>query len=263
MKFSRVLGPTAVVAALMMACAPMQAQCDPEAVDFGEEPWGLAPDGEETFFEVAEVGVAYADDVHLLVPSFASEVVPETPLDAPIDSVVISMVLLVDTITGDTLLFTDAGLEYACNNLGDCTDPCTFLGGGQYCAAFTGTPTVAGDYMLSLEVEVWATVFGFPLATPFSFSGFPFPILGETNGVVLNDAEEAQVYPNPNRGQFTLSGAAGCEAALWSMDGQCVRNWSVMNAQESVEMNGLAEGLYYLEVIGVSRREVLRVAVTH
>ena len=69
MKLSRVLGPTAVVAALMLVCAPVQAQCDPEAVDFGEEPWGLSPDGEETFFEVAEVGVAYTDDVHLLVPS--------------------------------------------------------------------------------------------------------------------------------------------------------------------------------------------------
>jgi hypothetical protein len=263
MNFFSFLGRPAIATAFMFACALTQAQCDPQAVDFGEEPWGLAPDGVETFFDGAEVGVAYTDDVHLLVPSFASEVVPDTPLDAPIDSVVISAVLLVDTIAGDTIDFTDAGLEYACNNLGDCADPCTFLGGGQYCAAFTGTPTVAGDFMLSLEVEVWATVFGFPLATPFSFSGFPFPILGETNAVVLNDAAGAQVYPNPNQGLFTLSGAAGCQAALWSMDGQCVRSWSVSTPRESIEMRGLAEGVYYLEVNGISRREVLRVAVVH
>ena len=50
--------------------------------------------------------VPYTDDVcTLLVPSLASEVVPETPLDAPIDSVVISAVLLVDSIAGDTLDF--------------------------------------------------------------------------------------------------------------------------------------------------------------
>ena len=65
-------------------------------MDFGTEPWGLAPDGEETFFDAAEIDVPYTDDVHLLVPSTASEVVPDTPLDAPIDSVVISAVLLVD-----------------------------------------------------------------------------------------------------------------------------------------------------------------------
>jgi hypothetical protein len=30
-----------------------------------------------------------------------------------------------------------------------------------------------------------------------------------------------------------------------------------------MEMRGLAEGVYYLEVNGISRREVLRVAVVH
>ena len=241
----------------------VHAQCDPLAVDFGEEPWGLAPDGVETFFEVAEINVAYADDVHLLVPSFASEVVPETPLDAPIDSVVIVEVLLVDTIAGDTIYFVDAGLEYACNNNGDCTDPCTFLGGGQYCAAFTGTPTLSGDFMLSLEVEVWATVFGFPLATPFSFSGFPFPILGETNGVESRDKTTSRVYPNPSQGAFTLAGADGCQAVLWSMDGQRVREWTVTNVQETVVSEDLSEGLYFLELTARDRREVLRVAVAH
>lgn len=251
----------AALALAALVCVSISAQCDPAAVDFGEEPWGLAPDGEVTFFEPASVGVAYTDDVHLLVPSFASEVVPETPLDAPIDSVVIVEVLLVDTISGDTLDFVDAGLEYACNNLGDCTDPCTFLGGGQYCATFTGVPSISGEFMLSLEVEVWATIFGFPLATPFSFSGFPFPISDGTNNVDAADVAKTQAYPNPTAGAFVLDGAVGCQAVLRSTDGQLVRQWRVNSLREQVEMTGCAPGVYFLELTAEGRREVLRLSL--
>ena len=148
--------------------------CDGSSVDFGEAAWGHVPDGEQTFFDSAYVNVAYNDDVHLLVPSFASDLEPETPLDAPIDSVVIIAVLLVDTLNGDTLTFAELGLDYECNNLGDCTDPCTFLGGGQYCASFSGVPNQTGEYILSMQVNVWATVFGFPLVTPYSLIEMPF-----------------------------------------------------------------------------------------
>ena len=239
------------------------AQCDPQSVNFGEAPWGLAPDGVETFFEVAELGVDYLDEVHLLVPSFASEVVPDTPLDAPIDSVVISSVLLVDTLSGDTLQFVDVGMEYICNNLGDCVDPCTFLGGGQYCATFTGVPTVAGDFMLSLEVQVWATVFGFPLATPFSFSGFPFPILGETDGVGEREESKASIYPNPAADLFSLDGAQGCQATLSSLDGKVQRQWNVARHHERIAVSGLPAGLYTLGLMAPGRCEVLRLSIVH
>jgi len=239
------------------------AQCDPMAVDFGGEPWGLAPDGVETFFDLAELGVAYTDEVHLLVPSLASQVVPDTPLDAPIDSVVISAVLLVDTISGDTLDFSDAGLEYICNNLGDCTDPCTFLGGSQYCATFTGTPTVAGDYMLSLEVDVWATVFGFPLATPFSFSGFPFPIAGEVDGVNEAPDDVTTVFPNPFVHGFTLQGARGSNATLIGMHGQTLRQWEVATVHEAVDLSEWPAGMYLLQLDGVQGRKCHRLTLTH
>lgn len=247
----------------LFVCGHIAAQCDPESVDFGEAPWGLAPDGVETFFEVAELDVDYLDEVHLLVPSFASEVVPDTPLDAPIDSVVISAVLLVDTLTGDTMAFTDAGLEYVCNNLGDCLDPCTFLGGGQYCATFSGVPTMAGDFMLSLEVQVWATVFGFPLATPFSFSGFPFPILGEVDGIEGLQGSKASIYPNPAADLFSLDGARGCQAVLSSMDGKVQRHWNIVRNHERISVTGLPAGLYTLGLTAPGRQEVFRLSIVH
>lgn len=252
---------SAAMALTLVACLTVSAQCDPLEVDFGAEPWGLAPDGEETFFDAAVIAVPYSDDVHLLVPSMASEVVPETPLDAPIDSVVISAVLLVDSISGDTLDFAEVGMEYLCNNLGDCTDPCTFLGGEQYCASFTGTPTVAGEFMLSLEVEVWATVFGFPLATPFSFSGFPFPISDGTSSVGEDFQVAPRAYPNPSNGVFTLTGAEGSSAVLRALDGQQIRSWNVNSTMEQVSLDAMAPGVYFLELVAEGRREVLRVSL--
>lgn len=237
------------------------AQCDPMAVDFGAETWGLSPDAETTFFDSAYVNVAYTDDVHLLVPSFASDVEPETPLDAPIDSVVIVAVLLVDTLNGDTLTFAEVGMNYECNNLGDCTDPCTFLGGGQYCASFGGVPNQTGDYVLSMEVTVWATVFGFPLATPFSFDGFPFPILGSANRVQETATAARVVFPNPSATVSVLTNAFGAQAAIQSMDGRLVRQWEVSSNQESMDLTDLSEGVYFLRLIGEGKDEVIRLVV--
>ena len=64
--------------AVLFSVASVHAQCDPQSVDFGDEPWGLSPDAETTFFDTAYVGLDYADEVHLLVPSFAIDVVPDT-----------------------------------------------------------------------------------------------------------------------------------------------------------------------------------------
>lgn len=257
MNLSRFVASCAV---LVLACS-VQAQCDPEAVDFGEATWGLSPDGETTFFDTAYVGVSYADEVHLLVPSFAIDVVPDTPLNAPIDSVVIEGVLLVDTVAGDTLSFEEVGMEYVCNNNGDCVDPCTFLGGGQYCATFSGTPNVEGQYVLSMEVAVWATVFGFPLATPFSFDGFPFPILDPTNAVGEAGAERLSVFPNPAQDRFRLDGAQGMEASLWNAEGRCLDRWTVTEASEQVNCEGWADGLYILQLVGEKGSQQQRLVI--
>jgi len=257
MKFFQFLGAVALLAFSLT----VHAQSDPEAVDFGGESWGLSPDGEETFFDTAYVELSYVDEVHLLVPSFASDVEPDTPLDAPIDSVVIVAVLLVDTISGDTLTFEEIGMEYVCNNLGDCTDPCTFLGGGQYCASFSGVPNQTGEYVLSMEVNVWATVFGFPLATPFSFDGFPFPILGESTNVGEALSFAPSLFPNPASGSFTVMGAQGADAALHSMDGRSIRQWPVLSNAEQVDVANLTEGIYFLTLTDQGAGEVIRLVV--
>ena len=247
--------------ALLALVGTINAQCDPESVDFGEATWGLNPDGETTFFDTAYVGLAYSDEVHLLVPSYAADVVPDTPLNAPIDSVVIQAVVLLDTLAGDTLTFEDVGLEYVCNNSGDCVDPCTFLGGGQYCATFSGLPSVEGDFVLSMEVNVWATVFGFPLATPYSFDGLPFPIIDPTSSVGEHDFAGLTMFPNPANDFFILDGAEGAMVQLMSAEGRLVKEWLEESSMATVSCDGWCEGVYFLRILKGEAVQVRRLLV--
>ena len=238
-----------LASAVVLFCASsIQAQCDPDAIDFGEETWGLNPDGETTFFDDAFVGVPYADDVHLLVPSFAIDVVPDTPLNAPIDSVVIESVVLADPVTGSLFSFQEIGMDYTCNNNGDCVDPCTFLGGGQYCATFTGTPTIEGNFELGMEVNVWSTVFGFPLATPFSFDGLPFSIVDPTNSLEEQGDFTLSLYPNPSSDEFNLIGASGVHMQLMGSEGRLIREWTETSSKATLSCDDWVEGVYFLRM---------------
>lgn len=248
-------------AVVLLWASIIQAQCDPYAVDFGEETWGLNPDGEATFFEGAILGVAYTDDVHLLVPSFAVDVVPDTPLNAPIDSVVIESVVLVDPLTTESLTFAEVGLEYTCNNNGDCVDPCTFLGGSQYCATFSGVPTVAGDFELAMEVNVWSTIFGFPLATPFSFDGLAFSIVDPTNSLDERGDLGLSVYPNPASEKFTVAGTEGVNMQLMGAEGRLIKAWTATSSHTTLACDDWAEGVYFLRMEKGDAVQVRRILV--
>ena len=245
---------------LVLACS-VQAQCDPNAVDFGEATWGLSPDGETTFFDTAYVSIAYLDEAHLLVPSLATDVVPDIGIQVPVDSVVIEAVVLVDTLTGTTLTFEEVGLEYICNNNGDCDDPCTFLSGGQYCASFTGVPTVSGNFVLRMELVIWVTVFGGPISYPYPFEGFPFPIIGDANGVSGVKGEDVSVFPTPAAGEVTLAGAQGASVQLIGADGRLIREWMEESDQSLVSVEDLRDGVYFLRIVRDGDAEMRRLLV--
>jgi len=48
---------------------------------------------------------------------------------------------------------------------------------------------------------------------------------------------------------------------LWSADGQKVREWNVVTQREAVALGTMPGGLYFLELVGDDRREVLRVSL--
>lgn len=153
------------------------AQCEAD-YDFGAEPFGVSPDpvlGES--FEIGQVGVAYTDIIHIKVPTDASDIDETLPQGAPIDSV--QLITVTFNMGGTSYTLEQMGLEIACNNAGDSPDPCTFIGGNQYCAALTGTPTTPGEFNLVIEVLGYTTVFGILISQPVSFDQYTFVVNGE------------------------------------------------------------------------------------
>lgn len=173
-----------VVLSLAAAFAVMTtglAQCTAD-FDFGDVPFGISPDPSigETFAE-GILDLPYADTLHILMPSFASdlgiEVLPG--FDIAIDSIVVQTINLIGE-EGEALAIEDLNLELTPNNNGDAPNPFNFLGGQQYCATITGTPDSAGVFVASIGVVAYA--FGFD--QPFDFEGYTLTISLPTPGCI-------------------------------------------------------------------------------
>lgn len=184
-----------LLVAICLTTGQVWAQCTAD-FDFGDATLGVSPNpelGEQ--FEPGVVGESYEDILHILLPQFVLEIDSTLPFSptTPLDSASLSSVVLVDLSDSLTTTTLDAvGLGVACNNNGDSGNPCSFLGGNQYCAALTGTPTVQGSYRVDIYVTGWVTVFGFPFSQEEVFGSFVLD-LGESGCT----NEEAINY-NPN-----------------------------------------------------------------
>lgn len=201
-----------LIASAMVALAPQVAtsQCTAD-FDFGDLTLGVSPNpevGEQ--FAPGVVGEPYEDVLHILLPQYVLDIDSTLPFSptTPLDSVSLATITLVDL--SDTLVTTtlDAvGLEVICNNNGDSGNPCSFLGGNQYCAALTGTPTTPGAYRVDISVNGWVTVFGFPFSQEQVFGSFVIE-LGEEGCT-----DEAAVNYNPaavvDDGSCVLSSCVG------------------------------------------------------
>ena len=146
-------------------------QCEID-FDFGDVGFGLSPDpllGESLAAGV--VDQEYYDVIHILIPTTAADIEPDFPPTLPVDSVVLTDVLFTDIVTLIEYQPEELGLEIVCNNLTSSPDPCTFMGGAQYCVSLQGVPSIPGIFQIDLNVLGWVTIFE-PFNTPYTFSGF-------------------------------------------------------------------------------------------
>ena len=124
-----------VLSVLLLITATAVGQCEND-YDFGDVGFGVSPDPAfgETFL-TGTVDEDYFDVLDLLIPTYASDVDETYPPQLLIDSLELVSVTFTDTVT--LIVYTPEmlGLEVFCNNNGDSGNPCSFLGGLQYCAS--------------------------------------------------------------------------------------------------------------------------------
>lgn len=218
----------------IVATNAIMAQCVAD-YDFGTEPFGVSPDpqaGES--FDVAAVNQPYQDDIHILVPTQANDIDETIPAGIPIDSIL--LVNLTMEMAGVFYTPEEIGLTVNCNNNDDSPNPCTFLGGNQYCARLEGTPNQLGTYNLVINVQGWTTVFGNPIAQDISFDQYIF-IVNE-DGVSIDELSS----DNVSLGQNIPNPASTVTSIPFNMEASGSVKLSVVNLLGEVLINEQVQG---------------------
>lgn len=254
-----------ILFSLLLLAAGVQAQCAAD-FDFGTAGWGASPDasvGEQ--FDTAYVDVPYSDVFHVLVPIDASAIDPAFQL--PLDSIIlVNYTLIEDSGQGATLTFADLGLDIVCNNGGVSPNPCTFVGGDQYCAELTGTPNQSGLFAMTLEVQAWVTVFGVAVPQPYVFDGYVLTVIGP-DAVDQNEANRFEMFPNPTHDAFQLNLPEGTETKrllVRDLTGRLVV--SIDNpAGSAIQMttSDWSNGIYFVTLEGTHNQWTERLVVRH
>ena len=75
----------------------------------------------------------------------------------------------------------------------------------------------------------------------------------------LNDMQQnnALVYPNPTKGNFTVSNqAVGSKYKITNMLGQELKSGNILNTKQTIDLSNEQSGIYLLTIDGKSRKEV-------
>lgn len=192
-----------------LASSGVLAQCTAD-YDFGNAGFGVSPD--PTLGEAFEMGYTeefYTDTIQILIPTDAGDI-DETFAGVPIDSITLMTVEFIDG--GDLYTLDDMGLEIFCNNNGDSPDPCTFLGGDQYCALMQGNPILPGEYQLVITVEGHLSFLGQTLTQEISFDQYTYIVNEGTNeGTIVGELVRSEPFqlvsiaPNPAAQQARIT----------------------------------------------------------
>lgn len=247
-----------------------QAQCTAD-YDFGEEAFGVSPDptiGES--FVTGYLGEAYEDVIHMLVPTDAGDIDSTyADLGAVIDSLTLVNVSVV--IDGMDVDLGDIGLDIACNNNGDSGIPCSFLGGNQYCALISGTPTQFGVFPLKINVIAYLTFFGQPQGIPYSFEDYILTI-DEFTGVASIEAQSLAVKqntPNPFSSfttiNYSLANASNVQFEVMNLLGESVisRNFNGVRGENKIRIaaSDLNAGIYLYSIQAGNKKVTYRMVV--
>lgn len=198
--------------------------------DFGDAVIGISPNpemGEQ--FDVGVVGEPYHDVLHILLPTFVNDVDESFDFndDTLLDSVALSGTSLTNLETMQELSLEELGLEVVCNNNGDSGNPCSYLGGEQYCGDLVGTPNQAGQFQLDILTTGYITAFNLPLGQESVYGSFVLTVV--TAGCTDPEAENFNPAADLDDGScvFSVPGCLNPEAVNYNptaneQDGSCL-----------------------------------------
>ncbi|MFM7233127.1 MAG: hypothetical protein ACKOZM_00965, partial [Flavobacteriales bacterium] len=194
------------------------AQCNPSDHDFGDVEYGVYPDV-ASGLAAGCLNEPYSQTIYFLVPSDAGAIDPAYA-GIPVTSITLDGI----TYNGGTDI-TALGLELACNPAN-----CSFAAGSQYCGTVSGVPNQVGDFPVSIDVTVSASLAGFPLELPYSFPGYTFVVSDCANPNSVAEVESTfalgAVSPNPAnqnaRIAFSLGNNDRVELTVVNMVGERV-----------------------------------------
>jgi hypothetical protein len=239
------------------------AQCTPSDHDFGDVEYGVYPDV-ASGLAAGCLNEPYTQTIYFLVPSDAGAIDPAYA-GIPVTSITLDGI----TYNGGTDIST-IGLELACNPAS-----CTFSAGSQYCGTVSGIPTQVGEFPVSIDVIVVASLAGFPLELPYSFPGYTFSVTDCANPNAVAEVESTfslgSVSPNPAnqtaRIPFSLANNDRVELTLVNMVGERILTKSFAGKRGenymSLDVADLPAGIYLYTVQSGSKKATRKLVVQH
>ncbi|NEN22546.1 T9SS type A sorting domain-containing protein [Cryomorpha ignava] len=226
-------------------------QCTPNT-DFGDEPFGVAPDTVVNFVS-GSVNNIYSQQIDVKVPTDG------TFANAPFITVDSAMVMAISGLP--------PGLSLDC--AGNTVSECTYLAGTEGCAVISGIPTAAGTYELTVELLVYT-----------NFNAIPYPVPGYrivvdgTIGLEENDNlafKMEDIRPNPanlSASLFLESKRSGkAEFRVFDLVGKEVHSKELVVVQGRNKINyntsQLPEGVYIYRLDAFGESMTSRLVIVH
>lgn len=126
--------------AAFLFCTAVSAQCTPNQL-YADSVFGVWPDTIQDF-DPGFVGSFYSDTLNILTPHNAGDIDP------------LFSIFTIDSIALNSVTGLPPGLSIVCNSQTGAA--CTYLPQQVGCGLIQGTPTLAGNYPISLDVIAYA-----------------------------------------------------------------------------------------------------------
>lgn len=233
----------------LLTVASANAQCTPDPQYTSP---GIYPN-QATGFSAGCLNQAYSQLVTNVVPADTLvEVVPGFPISVPIDSIVI--VSFTGLPPGLSVVYYDGQNTNSPFDLG------AYEGGTIGCALISGTPTSAGIFDLTINVNAY--VGGVPTANAQLIDWYSIEITTCTASINENEFSNFSVYPNPAQTSISVDGLNGANfeaVVITNLNGAIVKEIrSISTSNQTIDVSDLENGIYLIQVETASSKEVIR-----